>query len=230
LPQPLRLLAIESSQSRLSIAARAGDAVFEDFVSNGKLHAEKIIPLADGVLRSVGLSLAELDAVAVSQGPGSFTSLRIGFSTAKGFCFAHDLPLITVPTLFAIVQAEAPHLEADVLIPVVFSKANEYYFAAYDQNLALIAEAAYGTDAGIVQFAQARQGRVIFIGERLASLKQLMPEGAFTDASHFSARHILKLAQEKFERKEFTDISEAEPFYLKSFEAKKSLKKFFGLS
>lgn len=129
------ILAIETSHSPISLAIAVENKVMIEHGTVWQRTSEEILPLLERLLTRAGITLPQLDAVALSNGPGSFTALRIGMSTAKGLCFALDKPLITVGTLEAMAQAADEQLchrgsAFHLLVPAIYSKADEFFIGA----------------------------------------------------------------------------------------------------
>lgn len=226
----MTLLSIECSGSPLSVAVQHEGRASLRVQNEPNLAAETIISLIDAALNELSVAVSQLDAVALTAGPGSFTSLRIGMSTAKGLCFALDKPLIMIPTLPAMataVSALLPHTQTDFLVPLIHSKADDFFFNLFDRTSPAVPllEHSYGTLPEI--FAQVDQNRTIFIGRKLSRWPELKTVHTH-EAADFNALSLLALAERKFDVKDFADVATAEPQYLKDFEAKKSTKKFFG--
>jgi len=129
------VLAIESATAHASVALLRGAEVVARRAGDGRQHhSETLLPMVDAVLAEAGLRLDGVTACAVSIGPGSFTSLRVGLATVKGLCFASDRPTVAVPTLAALAHA-AVHGGAakgdDLVVPVLDARRGEVYAAAY---------------------------------------------------------------------------------------------------
>jgi tRNA threonylcarbamoyladenosine biosynthesis protein TsaB len=142
------ILCLETSTSVCSVAlVRDGKLLSCHEENKGFSHAEKLTIFIEQVVSEAGISLAELDAVAVSSGPGSYTGLRIGVSTAKGLCYALDKPLIGIPSLEAIAAGAIQKLQLNsgtyarhaasecIVIPVIDARRMEVYCAIYDREL-----------------------------------------------------------------------------------------------
>lgn len=126
----MNILALESA------ALSAGAAVLcdgilrsEQFVHNGLTHSQTLLPLVDAALTAAGVKMQEIDAVAVSAGPGSFTGVRIGMGTAKGLALGADIPMIPVPTLLAL--AHNAQAYEGVIVPLMDARRGEVYTATY---------------------------------------------------------------------------------------------------
>ena len=189
-------------------------------------HSSLLTELIDNTLKEAGILLSDLDAIAVSMGPGSYTGLRIGVASAKGFCFALDKPLIAVPTLKALAAGmrEAYRPEEGLLCPMLDARRMEVYTAVYDLDLAEInpVSAEIITETSFEDLLSS--GRVIFAGEGAAKCEPLLGSNrnsVFIDDFRLSAGYLYPLAMEKYRVSEFENITYFEPFYLKDFVAGK---------
>ncbi|MFL5765156.1 MAG: tRNA (adenosine(37)-N6)-threonylcarbamoyltransferase complex dimerization subunit type 1 TsaB [Bacteroidia bacterium] len=190
-------------------------------------HAENLTLFIEEVMKQSGKKLSQLDAIAVSKGPGSYTGLRIGVSTAKGLCYALEKPLISIDTLrslaFAVVGVE--EWQADTLCcPMLDARRMEVYCAVYDSGLNCIRE----TAAEIIDensFSDLLKDRkVIFFGDGAAKCKEVLSKNAnagFIDNIFPSAKDLVALSESAFNHKQFEDLAYFEPFYLKDFVAGK---------
>ena len=191
-------------------------ALKEDYDTNYS-HAEKLHVYIDAVLKEAGVSKKELDAVAVSKGPGSYTGLRIGVSAAKGLCFALDIPLISVATLEAL--AHQVTCTDGVIVPMLDARRLEVYAAIFDANYNQIK----ATEAQILNdnaFAeQLNRGTVYFIGNGVEKTKALIqhPNAVFIEDKLPSASEMGALAFSKYTKGDFEDVAYFEPYYLKDF-------------
>ncbi|MBC8043068.1 MAG: tRNA (adenosine(37)-N6)-threonylcarbamoyltransferase complex dimerization subunit type 1 TsaB, partial [Rhizobacter sp.] len=169
----MTLLTIECSGSPLSVAVQHEGRVALQVQSEPNRAAETIISLIDAALHELSIEVSQLHAVAITEGPGSFTSLRIGMSTAKGFCFALDKPLITIPTLPAMTEAASPYIETDFIVPLIHSKSGEFFFNLFARTspAAPLLEHSYGTLPEI--FAQVDPNQTAFIGRNLSRWPEL---------------------------------------------------------
>lgn len=186
-----------------------------------------------GVFVDEALSFAEshaipLDAVAVSEGPGSYTGLRIGYSMAKGVCYGRNVPLISLPTLEVLcVPVLLYHEEVEddaLLVPMIDARRMEVYAAVYDRALRVVRP----IQADIVDADTYREyldrGPVYFFGDGAEKTKTVIqhPNARFIDGINPLGKYMFPLAERKFMRGEFADVAYSEPFYLKEFEAKPS--------
>lgn len=180
-------------------------------------HGELLHLFIEKVLREAEISPAELAAVAVSKGPGSYTGLRIGVSAAKGMCFALGIPLIALPTLR--IMAEASLGLEGLLIPVLDARRMEVYSAVYDAAGEQIREtrAEIVTEASFTEFR--KDAPLHLLGSGAEKLREVLGTDAFSYHPDLqpSAREMGKLSFERFQKKQFEDTAYFEPFYLKDF-------------
>lgn len=188
----------------------------------GNAHASQLTGLIEAALEQAGLTLQQLNAIAVSKGPGSYTGLRVGVSTAKGLCYALDKPLLAIPTLQSLAAQFAETIESkekDVYIPMLDARRMEVYCAGYDQ---LLTEQR-PTEAKIIDAAsfteELNNGTVYFFGNGAAKCQSTIthPNARFVAGMHCSAKGMHGLAVKAFSEKKFEDVAYFEPFYLKDF-------------
>ena len=192
-------------------------------------HSEKITTFIKEVMDTAGIDYPQLDAVAVSKGPGSYTGLRIGVSTAKGICYAADLPLMAIDTLEAMAYGIKEKLGSqidknDLLIPMIDARRMEVYASIFDANLNKIED----TAALIIDentFADLRKEHHIWLfGDGAPKLSKIF-EGqdniSIIDGFKPSAAYMRSLAERALLDKSFVDVAYFEPFYLKDFIAGK---------
>jgi len=224
------ILQIETATASCSVAlAKNGTVVGLRQVNGRNLHAEVITRFVEELTTGAGFSYKNLDAIAVSCGPGSYTGLRIGISTAKGLCFALDKPLIAVETLAAMAGGVAGLDEysnqTDLLLcPMIDARRMEVYTAIFKIN----GENVKPTAAEIVDensFADILQNnKVLFFGdgaEKCFNVLKTHPNALYLPDFLNSATHLTKKAAEKFNNGDFEDVAYFEPYYLKDFIAGK---------
>jgi tRNA threonylcarbamoyladenosine biosynthesis protein TsaB len=220
-----KILHIETATQICSVALSENDTVIAEKSSNEKnAHSRVLTVFIDELLKSNGLSPQELDAVAVSMGPGSYTGLRIGVSTAKGLCYSLDKPLIAVSTLQAMakgMEIKAGKQSTETLFcPMIDARRMEVYSAIFDQSnnqtREILAEVIdENSFAGQLQTHQ-----IIFAGDGAEKCKHLLssnPNASFLDNFVPSAEYMAATALEKFGKRNFEDVAYFEPFYLKDF-------------
>ena len=217
------ILNIETSTTNCSVSlSNKGETVVlkEDYNSNYS-HAERLHIYIDDVLKEADVSLNELDAIAISKGPGSYTGLRIGVSAAKGLCFALDIPLIAIPTLESL--AHQVSTETGVIVPMLDARRMEVYSGVFDANHSQIRE----TQAQILNETSfngyLEAGRVFFVGNGVAKTKELLKHAnaIFIENKLPSANNMSQLAYQKYKKSDIENVAYFEPYYLKDFIALK---------
>ncbi len=219
--KPLILL-IETSTTSCSVALIEGVNVIAAKEANERnIHASHITIFIDEVMKYSGKEYTDLNAIAVSKGPGSYTGLRIGVSTAKGLCFALNIPLISVSTLQSMADGLTKSQEVSdsaYLIPMIDARRMEVYTAVYKSDLTLVED----VNAKIVDqfsFFDFQDKQLILFGDGAEKFKELFskrPNIKFL-AFQNSATHLAHLAHEKFIKGEIENMAYFEPFYLKDF-------------
>ena len=215
-----RILLIETSTSVLSVAlAIDGTVVAERICREPRMQASLTAPLVKEVLDEAGLKAADCDAIAVSSGPGSYTGLRVGVSTAKGLAFGAGKPLIAVGTLDILVDGVMAGTDRpSFIVPMIDARRMEVYTAVYSaegERLTEIEAHIIGPDS----FAPyLEKGKVLFVGDGALKGKQVLthPNALFEEAFSL-ARHMAPRAQKAFEEGKFENLAYFEPFYLKDF-------------
>jgi len=180
-------------------------------------HNEVIAVFIDECIREAGLQMKDLDAVAIGQGPGSYTALRIGTATAKGICFALSIPLIAIGTLDALRLSMVDRAQnSDLIIPMIDARRREVYRAIYDVTgrILMPVEPIILEENSFHQYFD--YGRLWFCGDGAIKASELLnqPNGVFS-AEDCSAKYMIHLAEAKFAQQQFEDISYYEPYYYK---------------
>ena len=229
----VRILLIESSTALCSVALAEGGVITSYKESSApKAHASLTAVFIRDILSERGITLNDCDAVCVSMGPGSYTGLRVGVSTAKGLCFGSGKPLMAVGTLDTLVaQArEIPGLDGDLkyVIPMIDARRMEVYTAVFTpegKQLTPTAPAIIDENS----FAeQLEQGVCLFIGDGAGKCADVIrhPNAHFIQCNP-KASAMLDPAMSAYKEKRFEDVAYFEPFYLKEFVATVSKKKLF---
>jgi tRNA threonylcarbamoyladenosine biosynthesis protein TsaB len=221
-----RILSIETSTATCSVAVHDSAILLglEEITEPGA-HAEQLMQLVVDVVEKLGMELIELDAIAVSEGPGSYTGLRIGVSTAKGLAFGLNVPIISINTLQALASAVVAE-EGELIIPVLDARRMEVYREVFDFNFNSVSK----IDSEILEEGAFQnfleKGRVYFVGDALEKVKAVVQSenAQFISDLTFSAAHLGKLAWSKFQNQDFADIAYFVPNYLKEFKALQSKK------
>jgi tRNA threonylcarbamoyladenosine biosynthesis protein TsaB len=224
------ILCLETSTAVCSVAlVENGNVVALRESLDGQNHAEKITLFIDEVMKEAGIAYKDLDAVATSMGPGSYTGLRIGVSTAKGLCYAMEKPLIAIDTLAAMAYGfEDNKLEPTansqqpiaILCPMIDARRMEVYTAFFNEKLERTSE----TEALVIDensFMELKQNNHLYLfgdgADKLAALFENDENITVVEKFHCSAAYMARLADEAFTNKQFVDTAYFEPFYLKNF-------------
>lgn len=192
-------------------------------------HGENITLFVDEVTKEADITLQQVNAIAVSKGPGSYTGLRIGVSAAKGLCYGLNIPLISVNTLEGLSQNKAldNYRNKDTLLcPMLDARRMEVYCALY--NLAgeeIQATKALEIEENTFQ-NQLNQKQVVFFGSGAEKCRETIkhPNAVFVSGVEASAKEIGEIAYKKHQQQQFEDVAYFEPFYLKEFVATVSKK------
>ncbi len=219
---PIYILNIETTTKNCSVAvSKDGELLtLKELHDEKYTHAENLNVFIEEAMQTAGLGFNDLHAIAVSKGPGSYTGLRIGVSTAKGFCYALDIPLIAVNTLTAL--AHAVKEPTDTIISVLDARRMEVYQAVFDHNYqALDSTKAVEVKPELYQ-EYLQKGPVTFIGDAVQKMEPIIqdPNIKFVQA-YPSAQEMTALSYQKFIDKDFVDVAYFEPYYLKDFIAVK---------
>jgi tRNA threonylcarbamoyladenosine biosynthesis protein TsaB len=220
------IISLETSGESCSVALhKKGQLLAHHQINEPQAHAVRLATLIEKVFEEASLKAQDLSAVAISAGPGSYTGLRIGTSTAKGMCVALGIPLIAVNTLELMVhQAIADGHRADVYCPMIDARRMEVYCLTADKSGSIITH----TEARIIEAnsfdEQLSAQSILFFGSGAAKCKNQLkhPQAIFLDGIIPSSLHLGLMAWRKFERKEFEDLVYFEPFYLKEVQIKRA--------
>ena len=224
------LLNIETSTKVCSLALHQDGiliALKESFESNS--HSETIMQFIQQILTENNIKQENLSAIAVSKGPGSYTGLRIGVSTAKGLCYGLNIPLISVDTLQSLTHFALEKLnhQKGIYIPMLDARRMEIYMAVYDEKLSSIEP----VSAQIIDensfSAYLEENKVFVFCDGAEKLKGTILHDNFVvvDEIYTSSNYMGKLSYHKFIQQEFEDVAYFEPYYLKEFMTKPSTKK-----
>ncbi|WP_183568203.1 tRNA (adenosine(37)-N6)-threonylcarbamoyltransferase complex dimerization subunit type 1 TsaB [Mucilaginibacter sp. SP1R1] len=224
------ILQIETATTSCSVAlAVDGNVLAFKQINERNIHAEVITLFIEELITNAGLTYDDLDAVAVSCGPGSYTGLRIGVSTAKGLCFALNKPLIAIETLeamaYAIIGEKVVTVDADTLLcPMIDARRMEVYCALFNtEGVKVRATAADIIDEhSFKEFLSSH--KVLFFGDGADKCEAALGGNAnakFLPGFVNSATYLTQKAAERFNNQEFEDVAYFEPYYLKDFIAGK---------
>ena len=226
------ILNLETATAVCSVAlAVDGKIVALKETSEKNSHAAQITPFISAVFAEAGLDFSQLDAIAVSQGPGSYTGLRISVSTAKGLCYALGKPLIAINTLQAmafqakkLIRPSDFDSENTLFCPMIDARRMEVYCALFNASLAMIQkEKAMIIDQNSFE-ETLDKNPVVFFGDGAPKCKEYLVQhvhAIFYDNILPSATAMIEFSEEKLKAKNFEDLAYFEPFYLKEFVAGK---------
>ena len=236
------ILCLETATSTCSVALNDGQKTLALRECQGQnAHSEKITIFIKEVMDEVGIGYSQLNAVAVSKGPGSYTGLRIGVSTAKGICYAADLPLMAIDTLQAMAYGMHEWLggelqPGDLLVPMIDARRMEVYCSVFDARLDRVQDTqavVFGTENGERRTENGKfsvfsfpfsVNKLWLFGDGAPKLHGLFDgdEGVrIVDGFAPSAAYMAKLSDQALKDKDFVDVAYFEPFYLKDFVAGK---------
>jgi tRNA threonylcarbamoyladenosine biosynthesis protein TsaB len=215
------ILSLETSTTVCSVALHdTGKLMVSREILIPQSHASKLAPLIDEVRNISGLDFRELGAVAVASGPGSYTGLRIGVSTAKALCYALNIPLIAVETLDVMAhQVRLSRNENEYLCPMIDARRMEVYCKVFDDSLNVVQP----VEAKIIDehsFDDVMlKKKLVFFGDGSSKCREILTnKNAVFLANIFpTATQLGELAQKKFVDRVFEDVVHFEPFYLKDF-------------
>ena len=214
------ILCIETATKSCSVSLSQNGKTLQtiELVSDQYSHSEKLTLFIEQILKDQQKSFSDLDAVAVSKGPGSYTGLRIGVSTAKGICYAINKPLISISTLEAMAYGMSLQYPDAIYCPMLDARRMEVYCAFYGNKESEI-------EAKVLDENSFKEDlykhSIIFFGDGSDKFKQIVehPNAIFIDDVFPSAKNMSSLAQLTFDQKQFEDVAYFEPFYLKDFVA-----------
>ena len=213
-----RILCLETASTNCSVALSVDGSVAAFKEDNGRnySHSESLHVFIEEMLAEAEVSLDQLDAIAVSKGPGSYTGLRIGVSAAKGLCFSLDIPLISVPTLDNLAMQVASE---GFIVPMLDARRMEVYTAVYDRQHQILEPVRAQVLEENAFSEQLEQSKVIFVGGGAAKFQTVCQHAnaEFLTEVQPSARVMAATAQGKFDAGQFEDVAYFEPYYLKDF-------------
>ncbi len=224
----MRTLLIETATQVCSVAiAEDGHIVAHRESDEPNAHSSHLVPFVDSMMKELGITTKDIDAVGVSSGPGSYTGLRIGVSSAKGFCYAQNKPLVAIPTLRSM--AELYYLQhpdyQGMVCPMIDARRMECYTAFFNRDGILRDVQADVITEGLYD-EYLNRGEVTFIGDGASKCKETLGKhqnARFDETFRPSAEGMASAVEKKVKKGEVEDVAYFEPFYLKDFVAKKSV-------
>lgn len=221
-----KILAIECTHRCISIAVGAPDGVVEETIWEWQRTAESIVPLVDKVLAAAAIVISDIDLLALSSGPGSFTALRIGMATAKGLAYGTGAPLVTVSTMEALAKSAREHVDTPFLVPVIPARKGEFYYALYaskDGGFEEIGEKTYAPVERLKDFLELRRGRCTVVAREIAPLQEVCLAGGVgaVEADFFTAASLIPLANKQYTAGEISSLETLIPDYQQKFRPKR---------
>ncbi len=212
------ILNIETATKNCSVSlAKNGETLIcKEISEQGYSHAEKLHVFIDEILKESVIAMSDLKAIAVSQGPGSYTGLRIGVSSAKGLCYGLQIPLIAIDTLSTLaIQVQN---EDGLIVPMIDARRMEVYCAIFNSKKEMIREvqAEILTEESFINETE----KIYFIGDSNEKAKSVLNKSNFIFLDNIiypSANEMGAISHTKFLKDDFVDVAYFEPYYLKDF-------------
>ena len=212
------ILNIETSTKNcsVSLALNGKSIAVKEIAEAGFSHAEKLHVFFEDILKENNLTFKNLSAIAISQGPGSYTGWRIGVSSAKGLCYSLDIPLIAIDTLQSL--ASRVKFDDGIIIPMIDARRMEVYSAVFNRKQ----EKIRAVEAQIIDenSFSAIEEKIYVVGDCQEKLRTVLTKDnfVFLDAIIYpSAKEMCFLSYQKFQNNDFVDVAYFEPYYLKDF-------------
>ena len=188
----------------------------KEIAEEGYSHAERLHVFIEEIIKEAGITMKDLAAIAVSQGPGSYTGLRIGVSAAKGLCYALNIPLIAVDTLQVL--ASQANVSSGLIVPMIDARRMEVYSAIFNAKWDKIRE----VQAEIIteNSFEDLQETVCFVGDCAEKCKPVLTKENYVfweEIKYPSAKEMSLLSNEKYKKNDTVDVAYFEPYYLKDF-------------
>ena len=221
------ILSIETSTKVCSVALHhEGHLLGSSELHVNQSHSEQLTILIQNILLTSEKKAEEIDAVAISSGPGSYTGLRIGTSTAKGLCYALEIPLIAINTLEAMAYGISRFYTNSLICPMIDARRMEVYCQVFDSEMKMVKP----TEAKVIDELSfntlLENNKIVFFGNGAAKCEPLIrhKNAHFANDVYPSAIPLGELAETKYLAQEFEDMAYFEPYYLKEFKAIKPKK------
>src|SRR5688500_17837904 len=212
------ILNIDTAVESASVClAKDADSIQFAVNNNQKDHASWLHSIIQKIMSDPDLNLKDIEAVAVSIGPGSYTGLRVGLSAAKGLCFALNIPLIAINTLEMMAYA-VQKFEADFICPLIDARRMEVFMAVYDKNMQVIINPCAMIIRPDSFDSLLGSGKILFSGNGSKKLHDIIvhPRAIFNNNTA-TAADMIHLSEKSFVEKNFADLAYVEPFYIKEF-------------
>ena len=223
----MKILHLETSSKNCSVAISDGNELLclcEEVSENYK-QSESLHTYVEWALEGAKLTLKDLDAISLGKGPGSYTGLRIGASSAKGFCYGLNIPLIAINSMETMIE---PFLNTnyDLIIAVIDARRMEVYSVVFEGKSG---EMLTETEAKVLDetsYQEYLDKKILFVGDGAKKAREILqlPHADFNETVHPSAKYLINKSVQKYNTKEFEDVAYFEPFYLKDFQGVKKKK------
>ena len=218
------ILGIETSTKTCSIALTDGKKLRDEISLHlGLFHSERVIPLLDEILKSKGMAIKDIDGIAVSIGPGSFTGIRVGVSTARGLAQSLDIPLVGIPSLDGL--AFGMGASGEVVCPMIDALRGEIYTALYEGRKRLTPHQLIGVENWLERLKDKKE-TILFLGEAVDIYENLIKDSLKKKAKivekekrYASAARVAQLGLEKFVLGEGKKYDQVFPLYIRRPEA-----------
>lgn len=215
----MKILYLETSSKNCSVAISDDDELLclcEEVSENYK-QSESLHTFVEWALEGAEISLQDIEAVCLGKGPGSYTGLRIGAASAKGFCFGLNIPLIAINSLDSLAE---PYFnqDYDLVIPIVDARRMEVYCKIFNGKGQEISE----TEAKIIDensFSEFGDKKIVFVGDGAKKVEETLSfeKATYISNAYPSAKYLIRKANQQIKNKNFEDVAYFEPFYLKDF-------------
>ena len=224
----MKILYLETSSKNCSVAISDNEKLLclTEEVSENYKQSESLHTFVEWALEGAEISLKDIEAVSLGRGPGSYTGLRIGASSAKGFCYGLKIPLIAVNSMESMIE---PFLgeNYEFIIPLIDARRMEVYTAVYDGKTGQEVSATEAKVLDETSFQEFNDKKILFVGDGAKKTKEIiqLSNADFNEGVYPSAQYLIRKTLEKLAKKEFEDVAYFEPFYLKDFHGVKKKNK-----
>ena len=223
----MKILHLETSSKNCSVAISDGNELLclcEEVSENYK-QSESLHTYVEWALEGAKLTLKDLDAISLGKGPGSYTGLRIGASSAKGFCYGLNIPLIAINSMETMIE---PFLNTkyDLIIAVIDARRMEVYSAVFEGKSGKMLTETEAKVLDETSYQEYLDKKILFVGDGAKKAREILqlPHADFNETVHPSAKYLINKSVQKYNTKEFEDVAYFEPFYLKDFQGVKKKK------
>lgn len=223
----MKILYLETSSKNCSVAISDNEKLLclSEEVSENYKQSESLHTFVEWALEGAGISLKDIEAVSLGKGPGSYTGLRIGAASAKGFSYGLNIPMIAVNSMESMIEPFLGY-NYDFVVPLIDARRMEVYTAVYDGLTGIEVSTTEAKILDETSFEEFKDKKVIFVGDGAKKAKEILnlPQADFKDDVYPSAQFLIKRTLEKINNKDFEDTAYFEPFYLKDFHGVKKKK------